>query len=190
MRPAGEPVLSRRAGIRDLSGLGVFASKWEGKGPAQSWRHSAETTDRAGLCALDASAAARSARARTRRGREGRKPRRNVGAPAAPPWGHRCRASSGCEHWRGTVALGGSVFIFQFLESAGEERPAPATFGVKAFKQKAYTAYCPFKALAPPDALCPLPLPVAPLREAGFVLSPRPDAAMALRARAQWLRAD
>lgn len=51
-------------------------------------------------------------------------------------------------------------------------------------KQEARAWRCPFKALDLPEAFCASPLPVAPLREAGFVHSLRPDAAPVPRARA------
>lgn len=128
------------------------------------------------------------------RQQDGRDPRRSIRALAgprfpegrsAPPWERRYRASSGCEHSRDTLALFCSVFTLQCLESAGEERPAPATFGVNAFKQEARASRCPFKALDLPEAVCPSPLPVAPLRKAGFVHLPRPNAAPVRRARAR-----
>ncbi|XP_045878414.1 WD repeat-containing protein 5 isoform X2 [Meles meles] len=63
-----------------------------------------------------------------------------------------------------------------FLESA-REGPTPADAEVTALQRKAHAASRPFKALGPPEAFCPSSLPVVPLREAGFVRSPRPAAA-------------
>lgn len=77
----------------------------------------------------------------------------------------------------GHTAFSCSVFILQFLESVREEWPATVTFGVTAFKQEARAAHCSFKALELLETFCSSPLPVAPLQEAGFVHSPRPDAA-------------
>ncbi|XP_032163730.1 WD repeat-containing protein 5 isoform X3 [Mustela erminea] len=62
------------------------------------------------------------------------------------------------------------------LDSA-RDRPTPADAEVTALQRKARSASRPFKALGPPEAFCPSPLPVVPLREAGFVRSPRPAAA-------------
>ncbi|KAL0606575.1 hypothetical protein AAY473_023176 [Plecturocebus cupreus] len=45
--------------------------------------------------------------------------------------------------------------------------------GIKAFKREARARCCSFKALGLPEAFWPQPLPVALLREAGFVRSPR-----------------
>ncbi|XP_059266354.1 WD repeat-containing protein 5 isoform X3 [Mustela nigripes] len=61
-------------------------------------------------------------------------------------------------------------------ESA-RDGPTPADAEVTAPQGKARSASRPFKALGPPEAFCPSPLPVVPLREAGFVRSPRPAAA-------------
>ncbi|XP_044938813.1 WD repeat-containing protein 5 isoform X1 [Mustela putorius furo] len=65
------------------------------------------------------------------------------------------------------------------LESA-RDGPTPADAEVTAPQGKARSASRPFKALGPPEAFCPSPLPVVPLREAGFVRSPRPAAALPL----------
>nr|XP_054113466.1 uncharacterized protein LOC128932360 [Callithrix jacchus] len=64
------------------------------------------------------------------------------------------------------------IIILPFLGSA-LEGPAAAEFGIKALKREACSRRGSFKALGLPEAFWPQPRPVALLREAGFVRSPR-----------------